>query len=336
MTRLTPRIEWILLAVILLILGALVGYARYVERNDAGAFEGNRLQGQAKAVAENLHNQLRAISNALTGVRDDLAQPVNVQAAKAVSGNLRFLTDIVPGVREFVVLDAQGMVLAANRNEVVGRDLSARDFFPAPRARPDPTTLYVSPPFTTSRGVYSINVGRAILGSGGEFAGVVTATLEPEYFDVVLRSVQYAPNMHTFLAHGDGWQFLSVPEFPGTQGVNLNHPEAVFTSHMRSGQVATVRSATLRMTGAARMQAMYTMAPDDLHMDKPLVIAVGRELSDIYRPWLRQTQLYAALYFLLAAASCGVLLTVTATASSRIVSELSGPSATSLDSGWLS
>jgi PAS domain S-box-containing protein len=113
--------------------------------------------------------------------------------------------------------------------------------------------------------------------------------------------------MHTFLAHGDGWQFLSVPEFPGTQGVNLNHPEALFTLHMQSGQIATVRSGTLRMTGAERMQAMYTMEPADLHMDKPLVIAVGRELSDIYQPWLRQTQLYAAFYFLLAAASCGAL-----------------------------
>jgi PAS domain S-box-containing protein len=307
MIRLTPRLEWILLAVIVLILGTLVGYVRYVEHRDAGAFEGNRLQGQAKAVAENLRHQLQAVSRALASVRNDLAQPFNVQAAKAASGNLKFLTEIMPGVRAIVVLDAQGKVLAANRNEVLGRDLSARDFFTAPRAKPDPTTLYVSPPFTTPRGVYSINVGRAILGLDGEFAGVVTATLEPEYFDVILRSVQYAPNMHTFLAHGDGWQFLSVPEFPGTQGVNLNHPEALFTLHMQSGQIATVRSGTLRMTGAERMQAMYTMEPADLHMDKPLVIAVGRELSDIYQPWLRQTQLYAAFYFLLAAASCGAL-----------------------------
>ncbi len=307
MTLVTRRTEWVLLTVTLLALGAVVAYMRYLEHNNAEVAESARLQGQTKTVADNLHRQLQAINNALAGVRDDLRERSDVQAATAALRNLKFLTDVMPGLRGVVVLDARGKVVAANRDEFLGLDVSARDFFTAPRASPDPATLYVSPPFTTARGVYSINVGRAILAPDGEFAGVVTATLDPEYFDVVMRSVLYAPNMHSFLAHGDGWQFLSQPEYPGTQGVNLNHPEALFTRHMQSGQIATVLSGTLRMTGAQRMQAMYTLQPADLHMDKPLVIAVGRELSDIYRPWLRQTELYAALFVLLAAASCVTL-----------------------------
>jgi PAS domain S-box-containing protein len=307
MKHITPRVEWTGLVLALLVLGSLIGYVRYLEHNKVEAAESARLQGQAKTVAENLRQQLLAVSNALADVRNDSPRAGDARAVTAASRNLKFLTDIMPGVHGILVLDARGKVLAANRDEFLNQDASAREFFTAPRARPDLATLYVSPPFTTRRGVYSINLGRAILRPTGEFAGVVTATLDPEYFDVIMRSVIYAPNMHTFLAHGDGWQFLSQPEFPGTQGVNLNHPDALFTRHMQSGQIATVLSGTLRMTGAKRMQAMYTLQPAELHMDKPLVIAVGRELSDIYRPWLRQTELYGVVFFLLAAGSCAVL-----------------------------
>jgi len=307
MTSDTRRPEWVLLTATLLIVAAGVAWTRYLEHNNVEAAERVRLQGQARTVAENLRQQLQAVSNALAGIRDDIAQPGNVKAARAASHNLKFLTEVMPGVRAILVLDGRGKVLDANRDEFLGLELGTRDYFTAPRAKPDPDTLYVSPPFATMRGVYAMNVGRAVLDAAGEFAGAVTATLEPDYFNVILQSVLYAPNMHSFLAHGDGWQFLSIPEFPGTQGINLNHPDALFTRHMQSGQLATVFSGTTRMTGATRMQALYTMQPAQLHMDKPLVIAVGRELSDIYRPWLRQTELYAALFALLAAASCAAL-----------------------------
>ena len=117
----------------------------------------------------------------------------------------------------------------------------------------------------------------------------------------------YSPDMSTSLVHGDGTVFLNLPDVTATQGVNLNHPDTMFTRHMQSGQIANVISGTVRSSGAQRMMAMFTLQPSELHMDNALVVAVGRDLSGIYRPWLRQTELYASVFILLAAGSCALL-----------------------------
>jgi len=71
--------------------------------------------------------------------------------------------------------------------------------------------LFVSAPIKTTLGIYGINVARTIPGPKGEFAGLIVATLDPEYFKTLMTSVLYAPDMWTAIAHGDGIQFLMVP-----------------------------------------------------------------------------------------------------------------------------
>jgi len=202
--RTTRRTQWLLLALTLLLLGALLVAERIAEHRRTEAAEGARLQTLARAVADNLHQQLHALDNALVSVRSDFPRIDDASAAAAASHRLKVLSDVMPGARTMLVLDAQGKVLAASRAEILGRDFGEREYFQRPRTRPDPRTLYISAPFTTTLGVYSINVVRAIVGPGGVFEGAVTATLDPAYFEVVLRSVLYAPDMGTSLVHGDG------------------------------------------------------------------------------------------------------------------------------------
>ena len=56
----------------------------------------------------------------------------------------------MPGVRTLLILDAGDRVLAARREELVGRDFHQRDYFHAPARQADAALLYVSPPFRTS------------------------------------------------------------------------------------------------------------------------------------------------------------------------------------------
>jgi len=143
--RTTRRTQWLLLALTLLLLGALLVAERIAEHRRTEAAEGARLQALARTVADNLHQQLQALDNAPVSVRNDFPR-IDDASAAAASHRLKVLSDVMPGARTMLVLDAQGKVLAASRAEMLGRDFSERNYFQRPRTRPDPRTLYVSAP----------------------------------------------------------------------------------------------------------------------------------------------------------------------------------------------
>ena len=306
MTRGTSRryrFEWILLGTGLLILGALIGYWLYVDRVHIETIERDRLQVQARVIDENLARQLEGVNNALAGIRNDFPLWRSKNMAPAASHQLMALANVMPGVRTLLILDAEGSVLAANRDELVGRNFGEREYFEIPRERPDPAMLYVSAPFQTVLGVVAINVTRVVTVPGGAFGGVVSATLDPEYFNVLLRSVLYAPDMRAVLVHGDGKAFVFMPPSAGVVGFDLAQPGSFFSRHRASGQAATLLTSTSVVSGDKRMMASRTVGRADAPMDNPLVIHVSRELSAMYLPWRRQALAYGVFYGLTAVAA---------------------------------
>ena len=230
--------EWGWFFSALLGIGLLLAYSLYTNQREIDALERDRLRVQAKVVADNLGRQLEGVNNALQGVRDGILLLNPTSLAQTVSPRLKALNDAMPGVRSMHVLDAQGRVTATSREPAtVGRSLAERELFTIPRERPDAMTLYVSPPYTSRREqVFTVNIGRALVDAKGAFAGVVTAALDPEYFEVLLGSVLYAPDMRTALLHGDGTLFLYVPPTGRGTGVDRSKRSSFFTRHRDSGQ----------------------------------------------------------------------------------------------------
>jgi len=298
------RNEWILLGIALLCLAAFIGYSLNQERVQIEARERDRLQVQAQVIDENLGRQLEGVNNALVRVRDDIPSWNSKTIGQSGSHVLVALRGAMPGVRAMGIFDADGTALASTRQELIGRTLiKDRAFFNVPRERPDPNVLYVSPPFKSVLGVYSINVVRSVVGSRGEFAGIVAATLEPAYFEVVLRSVLYATDMRTALVHGDGTAFLFMPEYERGIGSNVAVPGSFFTRHRDSGQAASVLTGHAFLAGEERMMATRTVRPARLHMDNPLIIHVSRDVSAIYRSWRRSVVGLGGTYGLFALAA---------------------------------
>ena len=282
------RVEWLALGGLLFLLGVVLSAALYRERNALGDQESDRLQTQARVVDENLVRQLQGANSALVGVRDELERAesgVPGVADAPRSARLKLLSDAMPGVRTMVILDAHGMVVASSRAELLGTNASQGDFFITPRRRPNRAVLYVSTPFKPQAGPLVVAIGRVLVSTQGEFAGVVLAALDPEYFQVVLRSVLYAPDMRVSLAHGDGQVFVNMPVSQQALGMTLAKPDSLFTRHQQSGQTATLMTGRVLATDDDRMIAIRTLARSDLQMDKPIVAAVSRELSAIYAPW---------------------------------------------------
>jgi PAS domain S-box-containing protein len=289
-----------MLGIAALTVGVLLGYLLYAERREIDDREGERLQIQARVIGENLERQLEGVNNALAGIRDDLLQFGDKGMSVSPSRRLKTLSDAMTGVRTLLVANADGMALASNRDVLIGQNFSEREWYKAPRERPNPTMLYVSAPFETVLGVVSVNVTRAVVDPRGEFAGVVSASLDPEYFNVLLRSVLYAPDMRVAVAHGDGKAFVFMPPREGTIGMNFANPGSFFVRHRDSGQIATLLRGIAIASGDERLMATRTVNRVGVPMDRPLIIHVSRSVTAMHLSWRVQSIAYGTLFGLFA------------------------------------
>ena len=267
----------------------LVAYELYVERTNATLREQERLLAQARVVDQNLVRQLESTDKVLTRLRDELAaRTAGGRFPAADNSRLAALQQAIPGVRTLLALDAAGVARLSNRPELVGIDLSRREYFQTPREFPDSGRLFVSRPFKTVLGVWGINLTRVVIGRKGEFAGVVTATLDDQYFSTLLSSISYAADLRAVLVHGDGDIFLMVPEARPVQGKNIAQPDSFFERHILSGRQENVYSGQTFATGELRMVALRTIEPGGVPLDNPLVAMVTRDLDAVYHGWHRQ------------------------------------------------
>jgi len=299
------RAEWLALGLMLLLLGVAIGYLLYSERQNATAREVDRLQAQARVIDDILIRQLQGVNNSLEGARDEFlrSEPGHVDASLSI--RLKVLSSAMPGVRGMVILDRDGTVVASTADVLLGKNFQGqREYFDGPRRRPDSAVLYVSAPFKAApAGTLVLSVGRVLARPGGEFAGVVVATLDPEYFNVVLRSVIYAADMSVVVMHGAGRVFLTTPPNPLLLGRDVTNPGSIFSLHRGRGQVSSVFVGPVPVSGQERIVVSRSITRAELHMDHPIVAAVGRELSAVYIPWRKQALEYSAFYAVCAAAA---------------------------------
>ncbi len=288
--------QWIILGISLMTIGIAIASNLYFERNRAEKREQDRLMTQAQVIRAGVEHDLVAVNAVLEDLRRNLPRHVS---ANDLAQDIATLTDAMPGVRTFLFLDAQGEVVASSRPGLKGRNFAYREYFQTVRQNPDPDMLFVSAPFKTTLGAYGINLARMIPDRAGRFDGIVVATLDPDYFKSVMASVLYAPDMWTAIAHGDGIQFLMVPEREGQTGKNLLQPGSFFSRHRDSGKDASILTGVVYATGEERMMALRTIRPAQLKQDKPLVVAVGRDLATIFEPWRRDVRAEGGLFVLI-------------------------------------
>ncbi|MBS4097843.1 MAG: PAS domain S-box protein [Sulfuricella sp.] len=289
--------QWLILASALLTLGGATLFDLVQERNRTQSREEERLLAQVRVIQKNVGVNLRSIQQVLRKLREDLRRP---QAGSPLDEHLKTLVDAMPGVRTLTLLDAEGTIYAASRPELLGQNFKHRDYFKTAQQHPDTDTLYISPPFRTVLGVFAINVVQVVPGSQGEFAGIVAATLNPQYFIPLLDSVRYAPDMWTSIVHEDGSLFLMEPTRAGVAGMNLARPDTFFTRHRDSGRDENVFSGTVYATGERKMIAQGTIRLANVKTNATLIAAAARDLDEIYAPWQRDLLVKGGLFALIA------------------------------------
>jgi diguanylate cyclase (GGDEF)-like protein/PAS domain S-box-containing protein len=255
-----------------------------------GSLERDRLANAAKVIEETLTRQLRGAAAALSGVRYDISQADQDPDQSFAPLRLKVLSDAMPGVRSMVIMNSQGLVVGADRKELIGRDFGGSRSFRVPAAERDTTKLYISSPFKSPLSGTSISLGKVVRDGSGAFSGLVFATLDPEYFDRLMASVMYAPDMASGIAHGDGKVIVVMPADQKLLASNVATPGSVFSQHKESGLAAALYQGKGSVAKASedRLTAARTMQPADLVMDMPMVITVSRLRREVYAPWFAE------------------------------------------------
>lgn len=300
------RKEWRWLVLLWLAAGVLMAMIMWHERSNMEAIERQRLVHQVRVIHDNLGRQLEAIHRSLSAIAGDVLQ-LRGQAlgTDTLDDRLRTLHGAMSGISSLNVLDEHGTVIASSQDGLRGESLAHRAYFQTARqlAATAPHTLVVGAPARTLLGSWAITLARPVRGVQGRLEGVAIATLDSAAFETLLDSVRYTPDVVSTLVHGDGLRFLAVPDSEQQPGASVAQPGTLFSDHMQGGQPVSLAVGLLEPGQPQRLMALHTIRPDGLHMDKPLVVGVGRDWRLVLAGWYSRALWLGAAWLLAAGAS---------------------------------
>lgn len=308
----STRGEWLFLAANLALLAGFLAFSLLSDRRSIAHGEESRLATQTQVIHDLLLSQFSSIRRAHLNLQNELhtAQARGVNPMPFVERRLQGFAEVIPGVRSMSLLNASGAVIASSRHELIGMNFHDHSYFQLPQHSDDLATLYLSPPYTTALGSWSISLSSRINDARGKLAGVIVSTLDPERLSQQLQSVIYAPDMWIAATHGNGQLFLMLPELPVPRGHNLLGAGSMFQRHIESSATSNYLSGVLPGSDAQRVMFIQTLRAPELHLDFPMLIAASRNREDLYAPWWRSLWQQLLLYFLLAgSSSLGLCLT---------------------------
>jgi PAS domain S-box-containing protein len=284
------QLEWVALAAIFVAVGSAGVVSHNVEAQRALDTERLRLETLVDVVGSDMALNLDAMDRALVGVVRDHPDHFKESTQVMIRRHLRAITDAMPGMRGASMIDASGVAVAGYPLDLVGRDFSSRYFYKAPKAKPDPDLLYVSPPFESVRKDVIISATRVIPGSEGKFAGAVTGILDPLYFSERMRSVLYAPDVKAWMGHSGGGTFVDV----ATPGYDPAAQKSRF-------------AASFMFQPLTPISVRRTVAPLSTHSDNYLMIGISRDPNAVVAPLMRQGKMFALFLAALAIMCSGLL-----------------------------
>ncbi|WP_229258076.1 bifunctional diguanylate cyclase/phosphodiesterase [Duganella margarita] len=275
-------VEWLMLAFVLALSGLLITYFVWNERGLLLTSNIERMRLQTLIIDENLSHQLEGVRSALDSVRDALRGGGNC-TADCRRTLLQSLKRAMPGVRALLVLDRKGEIVMSD-DDLRDRRLDDQNYTSRVEHMRDPDTLYLSQPYENTPGVFNIKLSMALVGPDGRNNGAVSAILNPEYFDAVMRSALYAPDMNSAITEDSGRRILFVPADPAAMRNAGAAPDPFFVRHQNSHRSETVFDG-VTASGEQRLVVQRTMLLRGLGLDKTLVVSLGRNQALVAAGW---------------------------------------------------
>nr|WP_315251474.1 EAL domain-containing protein [uncultured Duganella sp.] len=303
----TMAAEWLMLGFVLALSGLLIAYFVWNERALLMTSNIERMRLQTLIIDENLSHQLEGVRSALDSVRDTLRAGDNC-AVECRRTLLQSLKRAMPGVRALLVLDRKGMIEMSD-DDLRDSRLDDRNYTSHVERMRDRDTLYLSQPYENTPGVFNIKLSMAFIGTDGANNGAVSAILNPEYFDAVMRSALYAPDMNSAITEDSGRRILFVPADPAAMRNTSAAADPFFVRHQNSHRSETVLEGTAP-SGEQRLVVQRTMLLRGLGLDKTLVVSLGRNQALIATGWHRMAWTCGVAWLVFGLTASGALLLV--------------------------
>jgi diguanylate cyclase (GGDEF)-like protein/PAS domain S-box-containing protein len=274
--------EWMLLAAGMLSTGVLLAGMVWHEHRDALEDDAVRMREQALVIDQTLHRQLDALRWSLDGARTALA-PGSACGPACRATLLQTLRHAMPGVRSLAAVGPDGRIELADTN--TGRQhLGDRRFVASLAQMCSGDTMYLSDPYESEAGRFDVKAAMSLSSTDGCGRGAIVATLNPDYFDAVMRSALYASDMIIALSDAGGRRLLYVPADAAEMRAAPDGPDRALGAHRGTGsQVSVLRAPDA--AGAERLVVQRSMQLGDLGVDRALVISLSRDADLIGAGW---------------------------------------------------
>jgi len=283
----------LLLISLLLVLGAWSAwnaYDSYLQTIEQGY---RMLEVMARQREARISGSLRSVSLMLGSIREDLQDRPGMSAAETNQLLRNYLRQL-PELRNLLIEDASGRIIAEAREISIGGDASGRDYFKHHRDAPQDDDFHVSRPFKALSGVTATTLTRVMRDQQGGFAGVVLASLDAGLFTDTLKLSADEAGVQAVLINLHGDIISSVPS-SDLAGQSI-HGGIAFTEHVTSGQAATRHLNVVKLENVKRMSVFCDLA------SAPLAVIVSRDYDLLLDDWRRSLYAPAGSYLLLAAA----------------------------------
>lgn len=302
--------EWLILSLSIGILGALLGYIIHNEYQIVTEREKQHLTAAAEATDSILTLQLEKTNAALSIIQKSMTPGWQEQTYLAIllKDRIKTLEHAMTNIRSLFIVEASGAIISSGMEDALGQNASDWNYAYIPDINPRPDVLYVSPPFKSNQGSWIIALSRVIFKADGEYGGVVTATLDLQYFHSILNTARYAPNSWVRIVHGGGKIILWVPQREEMSGKNLALPDTFFSRHMQSGRKTSLFEGLSYSTNEESILVLHTVQSENLRLDIPIVLGIGRNKNNVYTDWQNNFQNYCIIYGILFLAGAMCLL----------------------------
>jgi signal transduction histidine kinase/PAS domain-containing protein len=283
------RPQWYLLVGVLLFVSMGMGGILYNDYLRIAKDAAASLSLRSIAAAADLQRRLESINTTLDGIRTDAPFFTTDQRGLEIANRqLKALADSLEGVRTLALFNAAGTMIASNRSDILNQNFTDRAYFQVPLNDKNPLRLYVSAPFKTALGVYSVVLAKSMVRADGEFLGIVTATLDPEDFRRTLEGTRDSPDAFSGIVHGNGQVFIFTPRAAAMPTGDTAKIGGFYEAHRESGLESSVRTGFSPSTQTMRMVAMTTVQPPTLAMDNSLTVSASRDVGQIFDQWRKQ------------------------------------------------
>ena len=304
--------QWVTLSLILFVFGCLIALSQWMEYEHLQQQEIDRLTAQAEVLKLNIEPPLQTVDRVIDDVINRIEfSPATHSILKTISNlHLVAIDSATRGlIQPISVVDADGVIIASSNEMLVGKSLREQSFFKLGLQNSDPDVLHISAPYKVpGEAIHAISLFKTVFDPFGNYAGMVMATLVPEHFATLLGSMHYSPDIRSSIIHSDGILFQMAPASLAHSGENLAATNTFFKRHQDSGKPATVHSGLSRATGENRIVALRTVSMADVGIDKPLVVAVSRNIDRaVLEPWKKNANAQGLLFGTIALISCVVL-----------------------------